>query len=414
MRAYLHLLRRRDFALLWSGATVSILGDGMTLVALVWLVLERTGSAVAVGWLTFAYSAPVVLGGLAAGVVLDRFDRVGVLAIDTLARGLLMASVPVLELAGGVPTWWLFVVAGGYGLLKMVPLAGVPALIPSLVDEDELTTANAMESMSYGAGGIVGPALAGVLVAIVGAPAVVGLDAVTYFAFLACLLAIRRPRHASRAAPGGRGGATIGNAARLLVRSPAILATTLMFMAANVGEGVVTVALPMYVAVVLTADAAAYGGLLAAMSAGLLVGSVAVGAVATPRRLVRAIALAQLLGGAVLAGLLLRPALPGALAVGLTFGLATSPLTIWAQTVRMRVIAPELRGRVFALLRTMMQSTPPAGGLVAGLAISGLGLEVALLVAIAMIAGPALAALAMPHLDAGAAHPGLAPATVIE
>jgi len=159
---YLELLHRRDFALLWSGATVSTLGDGMTLVALVWLVLERTGSAAAVGALTVAYSTPVIGGGLVAGVLLDRFDRRVVMAIDTLGRGLLMASVPLLEAMGGVPTWWLFVIAASYGLLKMVPLAGVPALIPSLVEGDDLTTANAMESISYGVGGILGPDRPGV------------------------------------------------------------------------------------------------------------------------------------------------------------------------------------------------------------------------------------------------------------
>src|SRR5512134_2951544 len=115
MNRYLRLLRRRDYALLWTGATVSALGDGMSFVALVWLVLERGGDPGTVGWLAAAYTAPVIVGGLAAGLVLDRFDRRRVLAVDYLVRGLAIASVPIVELLGTLSTAHLFVVAAVYG-----------------------------------------------------------------------------------------------------------------------------------------------------------------------------------------------------------------------------------------------------------------------------------------------------------
>ena len=69
MNRYAQLLRRRDFALLWGGATVSALGDGMSFIALVWLLIERGGTPADVGWLAATYTAPVVIGGLAAGVI---------------------------------------------------------------------------------------------------------------------------------------------------------------------------------------------------------------------------------------------------------------------------------------------------------------------------------------------------------
>jgi MFS family permease len=404
MRRYLAALRRRDFGLLWFGATASILGDGMTLVALVWLVLERTGSALDVGWLTFAYAAPVVLGGLGAGVLLDRFDPRTVMAWDSLGRGLLMGSVPVLELLGGVPTWWLFVVAAGYGLLKMVPLAGVPALIPRLLDDDDLTTGNALESISYGVAGIAGPALAGVLIAAIGAPAVIGLDAATYFVFLACLLLMRRPPSAVRADAEDRGhaarprGLGLGAAAKVVIASPAIVATTLMFMAANVGEGIFAVVMPIYALEALGGTAAEYGAILAVFSVGPLAGSIVVGALSTPVRLGRAIAAAQAVAGVVLLGFLARPDLLPSLALAGVFGLAGSPLTIWAQTLRMRIIPPDLRGRVFAILRTLMQSTAPVGGIVAGVLVSGAGIEAALVAATVVTTVPGLLGLVVPAL----------------
>jgi MFS family permease len=95
MNRYVALLRRRDFGLLWTGATISALGDGMSFVALVWLLIERGGTPESVGWLAAIYTAPVVVGGIAAGVVLDRFDRRRVLAADNLIRGVAIASVPL-------------------------------------------------------------------------------------------------------------------------------------------------------------------------------------------------------------------------------------------------------------------------------------------------------------------------------
>ncbi|NJD26698.1 MAG: MFS transporter [Chloroflexi bacterium] len=399
MHAYLQVLRRRDFGLLWVGATVSTLGDGMTIVALIWLVLERTSSPIAVGWLTFLYTAPVVIGGVVAGTLLDRFDRRRVMAADTVARAALMASVPILDATVGLPTWWLYVVAAGYGALMMVPLAGVPALIPSLVDDHELTSANALESISYGVGGILGPALAGLLVAIIGAPAVIGLDALTYLGFFGCLVLIRPiPAAHGRAGAVPRGGG-IGAVLRMLMSSPPIVATTLMFMAANVGQGIFTVAVPIYAVNVLGRDAAAYGAILAAFSGGLLLGSIVVGAVGTPLRLGRAIAAAQFAAGLVLLGFVGRPELPVSLALGAAFGLGASPLTIWAQTIRMRLIPADQRGRAFALLRTLMQSAPPLGGLAGGLVIARTGIDAAFVLASLAIAVPGAVGLVARALD---------------
>jgi MFS family permease len=348
-----------------------------------------------------------VVGGLAAGVLLDRFDPRLVMAIDSLGRGLLMASVPVLEALGGVSTWWLYVVAAGYGLLKMVPLAGVPALIPALLDDAALTTANALESISYGVGGIVGPALAGVLIALVGPAAVIGIDAATYFIFLGALLLMRplaRPSTPRPAAgPASTRGPGLGAAARVILTSPAIVATTLMFMAANVGEGIFAVVMPFYAVTVLEGAATEYGLILGVFSVGILVGSILVGAVGTPARLGRAIAAAQAVAGVVLLGYLARPDLLPALAIAGLFGLAGSPLTIWAQTLRMRLIPPELRGRVFAILRTLMQSTAPAGGLIAGVLVAGGGIEAAVVAAAVVTSVPGALGMLVPALGPAAA-----------
>ena len=175
MRRYLQLLRQRDFALLWGGATISAVGDGMSFVALLWLLIERGGTPADVGWLAAIFTAPVIIGGFATGVILDIFDPRRVLAADNALRGLAMASVPIASALGVLTTAHLFVVAAVYGLLFMTSAAGIPSLITRLIRRDDLTTANAMESLSFSLSGLIGPGVAGLLIAIVGVPFVIAL-----------------------------------------------------------------------------------------------------------------------------------------------------------------------------------------------------------------------------------------------
>lgn len=379
MAAYGRLFRNRPFALLWVGATISILGDALTWVSLVWLTGELGGTAFDIGLLAVCYTAPVIVGGLAAGILLDRFDRRRLLIADNAIRGLAMLSIPVASALGVLHPIQLDLVALVYGLLYMISLAGFPSLIPELVPADDLATANAMESMSFGFGGVIGPALAGILIGVIGAAPNLAIDAATYGAFVICLLALRLPAHRASPAPvppevGEPGTARdrgLRPALAFIRRSPAILAITVMFMAANVGEGMLAVFLPVFARDILGAGAAGYGFLVSAMTAGSLVGSVVVGGVSWRWPLGRSIAAAQLAFGMGVLALIVLPPLGLAGAILALVGLCGSPLTIWAQTIRMRLIPDELRGRVFALLRTLMQSTPPVGGLAAGILLAG-------------------------------------------
>lgn len=404
--AYLRLLRHRSFALLWAGSTVSLVGDGLTWVSLVWLVYELGGGPAEIGLLAACYSGPVIVGGLAAGILLDRFDRRKLLMADNAIRGLTVLSIPLAAAAGALTLPHLYVVAAVYGLLYMTSLAGFPTMLPDLVEPDELPTANAMESLGFGIGGIIGPILAGLLVTTIGATANLAIDALTYLVFIVCLAFVRLPPHA-RDAGAERVAPRIGlrPAVAFALRTPAIVATTLMFMAANIGEGMLTVLLPVYTRDVLVADAATYGLLIGTFTLGLLAGSLVVGAIRWRWTLGRSIAAFQAAAGAVVLALLAQPALAGTLATLAIFGLLVSPLTIWAQTVRMRLIPAHLRGRMFALLRTLMQSTPPIGGLIAGTVLAGGGVGPTIVAMAALIAVPGIL---------GLVHGSLAPANVGE
>jgi MFS family permease len=395
---YRELLALPEFRRLWIGSTASALGDGATWIALSWLVYERTQSPGRVGLLVFAYGAPVLVGGLVTGSLLDRFGAVRVMRVDSLFRGALMGSIPVLAAAGEAPLWALYAVATSYGLLKMVPLAGVPTLIPSLVRPGQLDTANAMESLSYGSSGVVAPMLAGVLIAAFGAVDVLALDAVSFFFFAACLHGLRDDRRA-RARESLLYG--IREGIRFVRTNAPITLTTLMFASFNLGLGALLVVLPIYATTILDGGATLYAALTSALLAGDLIGSFAMGAIGWRRPLGRSIAAAQTAVGVAFLPVLLTPGTVVTLALLFLSGLLASPLTIWAQTLRMRLIPPELRGRVFSLLRTIMQAAEPIGGALGGAVIASGGLLLALAGIATAIGAPGLL---------GLTHPALAPA----
>jgi predicted MFS family arabinose efflux permease len=343
----------------------------------------------------FAYGAPVIVGGLATGPLIDRFGAVRVMRVDSLLRGGVMASIPVAAAFHEVPAWALYAVATSYGLLKMVPLAGVPTLIPALVRPDQLDTANAMESLSYSLSGVVAPMLAGVLIAGFGGVYVLALDAATFFFFAACLRGLHDDRHPAE--PGSYG---LRDGIAFLRTCAPITVTTLMFASFNVGLGAVLVVMPIYATAILGGGATLYAALTSALLAGDLVGSFVVGSVRWRRPLGRSIAAAQTTVGIAFLPMLVEPAAAATIALLFVSGLLTSPLTIWAQTLRMRIVPAELRGRVFSLVRTTMQAAEPAGGALGGLVIASGGLVLAL-------AGIA-AAIGVPGL-VGLAHPALAP-----
>lgn len=346
----------RDFRLLWFGSSLSLVGDGMTFVALAWLVLSQPDGTARLGLLTVCYTLPVFAGGLLAGPVLDRFDKRRVLAADSVIRGAALAAIPVAAAVGEVPQALPYVVAAIYGLFKMVPLAAFPAAIPDLVSEEDRDAANALESLSFSLAGMVGPALGGLLIAGVGAEAVLAFDAVSYAVFAACSLLVRRRLFTSPS----RAGTPPARASRLL-RDRALVVTTVAFMAFNVAIGMLMVVGPWLAKTQLPGGPQALGFLLAALSAGELVGAAAAGARSPESRPLRAIGLVQAVAAVGFLAVLAAPHTPGVAAGFLLIGMFSAPMTVWAQTVRMARIPAELRGRGFAWLRTLMQATPPLG-----------------------------------------------------
>ncbi|MFF7726713.1 MFS transporter [Streptomyces sp. NPDC008001] len=368
MSAYGRVLRSGGFGRLWLGASVSLLGDGMTFLALAWLVLDEGGTG-RLGLLGVCFTAPVVVGGLLVGPLLDRFDKRVLLIADSVFRAGCVASVPLAAALGGVPAWLPFLVAVVYGLLKMVPLAGFPAAIPQLVADRDLDAANALESLSFSVASVVGPAAAGVLVGTIGAPRVLLVDAASYLVFAALVATVRRPL--SPPPRPARQERAPRVSLRAVARDRVIVSTTAAFMLFNIADGMLLLVTGPWLAKnELHGGASVLGALTAALAAGEFAGAALAGGRPGPAS-VRRIGLFQT--GAALAFLAVLGA-PEALVVGagfFTVGLLSAPMTVWAQSLRMRRIPPELHGRAFAALRTLMTGTAPLGAAVAAPLLAG-------------------------------------------
>ena len=182
------LLRNARFLRLWIGQGTSFVGDAVSMVALVVLVVEITGSASAVGGALFARLLPTIASPL-AGVLADRVDRRIVLVASDLARAVLVLG---LVFARDLATIYVLVFLMGLARTAFNPT--VRAAFPSVVGEGDLTRANALIGGTFSASIMVGPALGGLLVASIGVDAAFLADAVTYLISAILLSRVPLPR----------------------------------------------------------------------------------------------------------------------------------------------------------------------------------------------------------------------------
>ncbi|MGP3918623.1 MFS transporter [Nonomuraea sp. 10N515B] len=247
--------------------------------------------------------------------------------------------------------------------------------------EGQRDAANALESVSYSLSGIIGFTLAAPLLATVGPANMLALDAATYVCFTIALTRIRTPLRPRKTTPSPKAP---------VFRDKVLIATTVAFMAFNIAEGAMTMVVAPWLAKEhLPGDGATLSLLMAALSAGELLGGFAAGAWRPRIGRLTAIALVELVAAAGILALLGSPDWMMVTAAFLIMGTFSAPMTVWAQSLRMERVPPAQRGRIFSVFRTMMQATPPIGAaLVTPLLVAG-NLPAAVILMTALAAVPA-------------------------
>jgi MFS family permease len=346
-------LRIRDFRLLFTGETISVLGDQFHFVALAWLALQLTGSGLALGTVLMTAAIPRAVFMLVGGAFSDRFSPRTLMLVSNLVRGVVVAIVAGLVLSGRAELWHLYVLAGIFGVVDAFFYPALNTLIPMIVPRDLLPPANAVVSGSTQVMGLVGPAVAGVVVAVLETGPAFVVDAAS---FGVAALAVFLVRGGRRAAPpddaGGRAPgvlSSIGEGIRTAWADPALRGTLVLITAFNLAvSGPLTVGIP-WLAEERFGGSAAFGFLFSAWGGGALVGALIGGSIRRiPRFGTVLLAISCVIGIAL--GLIgLAPSLPVALAIigpmGVLVGVVNVQYLSWLQ----RRVADEVRGRVMSL-----------------------------------------------------------------
>ncbi|MFJ2703600.1 MFS transporter [Streptomyces sp. NPDC087428] len=273
---YRSLFADRTFRRLLPVFALSDLGDGMTVVAVVWLAFALGpdgGQGTLAGVAVASYVLPGALGALVLGRWMRRLPARRLLVTDSALRALLLGAVPLAHMAGLLTPAVYVGLLGASSLLHAWGKAGKHALFAPLLPDDQRLAANSVLSTSLWSATIAGPALAGLLVGAVSPAWIIGMDAVT-FAVLA--LQTARTTLPRSPVPPVTGGAQRG--LRILRRQPELLGLLLVTWVFNLAFGPVEVALPLFVSGNLGAGAGLLGAYWAAFGIGAVIGALALGA----------------------------------------------------------------------------------------------------------------------------------------
>lgn len=380
-RTFASLRNHRNFRLYFVSHAVSFAGTWMQQIAAYWLVLELTGSALAVGSLALAQLLPVTLFGLFVGSVIDRFDVRRLLIVTESLLILAAGTLAVLTLTGAVALWHVYVIATVQGLVLVLGNPARHTLVFRIVGKDDLPNAVALSSALGTMARIAGPGLGGLVVALAGTGVAFAVNSVSYLAVVLALLAMRAgellPSVPRVAHSGFR--ASFRATLSFVRRSRRVAVAFFSVLALSTVSFNFDVLLPLLAGQTLDADADVFGLIAAVFGAGALCGALALATVGKAR-------FRLLLAGAAGFGVLelvLAPQRDLTVVCVLLF-LTGCFYVLWGSSAlaSLQLAAPEhLRGQAASLYFFAFQGGAPVGGLLAGALTSQGGTELAFAVA---------------------------------
>lgn len=352
-------LRHPNYRRYLGGHALSIVGTWMQRVAQDWLVLELTGDPVAVGTALALQFLPMLLLGVWGGVLVDRLDRWKLLVATQAASAVLAGVLAVTTLLGATTLGLVYVMAALLGLVTVVDSPARHTFVTDLVPPGDYVNAQALNSTIHNTGRLVGPAVAGLVIAAAGAGEAFALNAISFAAVLVGLARIDRSAlHRTVKAGSGRGQAMAG--LRYAWGHQELRACLLLVAVVSLFSQNFRVILPVTAAEVLSGDAATYGYLTSALGLGAVLG--AVGAASSVTVTGRRLFACTLALGATNLLMALAGQLAFALAGLVAVGVANIAFNTMARSLLQLRSAPEMQGRVMALHGLLNLGTTPLGG----------------------------------------------------
>ena len=390
-------LRSRDFRLLWAGMTISLVGDGVFLVAVAWTAFSLWNTPTALSVVGIAMTVPTIACLLVGGVISDRFDRRRVLLCADLGRGVVIGLLAALAFAHALTFPLLVAVVAAYGVGAAFFTPAFESIVPTIVDPDDLAQANALDQFVRPiALRLVGPALGGWLIASLGAGTAFALDAGSFLVSAVTVLGLRR----TTAETAVVSAAAAAHDGWRFVRGHVWLWGTLLSAAIAYLAflGPTEALVPFVVKDLLHGSATELGLVFAAGGVGAVGAAVVMGQLGQPRRDITCMYLCWTAATLAVVGYGLGRTVPQLMVACLLFNALEAAGTIVWSTVKQRHVPTSLLGRISSLDWLISISLLPVSFALTGPAASIVGVRATLVGAGLVGAAATLGALFIPGM----------------
>lgn len=360
-------LKHRDFRLLWLGQVVSVTGSQMQFVAINWHVYLLTKSAFALGLVGLFRGAPIILCSLIGGVIADAVNRKKLMIATQTVMLVTAGLLAVFTLFGLKNVWPIYVLSAAASAATAFDIPARQSLMPTLVPAADFPNAVSLGIVVFNVATIGGPALAGFILAESGPAIIYGLNAFSFLAVIAALLAM----HASGSPEleSGRREALSFNALkeglRFVWQTPIIVQSMTLDFAATFFASA-TLLLPIFAKERLHVDARGYGFLAAAPAIGSVVTALLMARIGTFQRSGRLVVVSVAIFGLATIGFGLSTAFWLSLLMLAITGAADTVSTVLRQTIRQLATPNRIRGRMTAINMMFFMGGPQLGELEAG------------------------------------------------
>jgi MFS family permease len=356
------VLRKRNFTLLWLGQVVSLCGDGFLIIAVPYYVYQLTGSVLQTGITVIVQTLPRVLLSSLAGVFVDRWNRRWTMTIADLLRAVVLLLMLLVHSADLL--WLIYVALAVQAIITQFFTPASMALIPSLVEKEQLMSANSLSSLGQSVTRLIGPPIGGVLFTALGLTGTVLMDSATYMfsALMLLLISLPAAANASKVAEPKeriRVMATIKplweewvEGLQLIGGSQTLLGVFLVMGVLMLGQGILQVMFVVFVRDVMHGDAMIFAWVLTAQGGGSMLGAILNGVISKWLKPVYQIALAALTAGTAILVAIYIPQLVLVLILTALMGIFVVGFVVTLYTLLQVGAEDRYRGRVFGTLET--------------------------------------------------------------
>jgi MFS family permease len=368
----LRALRHRNFQLFFAGQLVSLSGTWMQNVAQAWLVYRLTGSPALLGLVSFCGQAPVLFLSPVGGIVADRYNRHKIIIATQAVSMILAFTLAALTFSGDVRVWHIMLLAGLLGAVNAFDIPARQAFIMDMVGREDLMNAIALNSAIFNLSRVLGPAIAGILVASIGEAWCFLANAISYIGVITGLLLMKI---GNRIAPPRAGNAIAGivEGFRFVLGTPPIFALLALLGILSLTGMPFAVLMPIFADRILNGGATGLGILMGASGVGALAGALTLASRTSVRGLGRWVAFSGMAFGTGLILFALSRSFWLSTALMVPIGFAMM-IEMGSSNTLIQTMSPDhLRGRVMAVYSMMFMGMAPFGALLAGLAAERLG-----------------------------------------